>query len=90
VEGVLKDDLKSGLPISMKCFYHPEIDAIGLYKNCGRAFCMVCAAEVLGILYCRGGCEAAARAAAVPLKFPRCFKILRRLLVVSFAMRVII
>jgi hypothetical protein len=74
----------------MKCFYHPEIEAIGLCKKCGRAFCMICAAEVTGILYCRGGCEAAARADASPSKFSRYFKILRQLFIVSFAVQVII
>jgi hypothetical protein len=75
---------------TMKCFYHPEIDAIGLCKNCSRAFCMICAAEVSGILYCRGGCEAAARAVgAGPSKLSRYFKILCQLFIVSFAMQVI-
>jgi hypothetical protein len=74
----------------MKCFYHPEIDAIGFCKSCGRAFCRGCAAEVSGVLYCRGGCEAAARPAAGPSKLSHYFKILRRLFIVSFAMQAII
>jgi hypothetical protein len=74
----------------MKCFYHPEIDATGLCKNCSRALCMICTAEVYGVLYCRGGCEAAARADAGPSKFSRYFKILRQLFIVSFAAQVII
>jgi hypothetical protein len=89
LDGGLKDGLKATADV-MKCFYHPELDAIGLCKNCSRALCMICTAEVTGILYCRGGCEAAARAVgAGPSRFSRYFKILRQLFIVSFAMQVI-
>jgi hypothetical protein len=64
----------------MKCFYHPEIDAIGFCKSCGRAFCHGCGAEVFGVLYCRGGCEATARAGGGSSNFSRNLKIFRQLL----------
>jgi len=38
----------------MKCFYHPQADAVGLCKHCMRGVCTACAAERDGGLACRG------------------------------------
>jgi len=37
----------------MKCFYHPNADAIGLCKHCQRGLCPACGAERDGGLACR-------------------------------------
>ena len=37
----------------MKCFYHPQIDAVGLCKHCQRGVCPACASERDGGLACR-------------------------------------
>jgi hypothetical protein len=38
----------------MKCAVHPEIDATGYCRNCGKAMCPQCTREVRGALYCEG------------------------------------
>lgn len=38
----------------MKCAVHPEIDATGYCRNCGKAMCPQCTREVKGALYCEG------------------------------------
>jgi len=38
----------------MKCFYHPDADAVGLCKHCSRGVCHECAAERAGGLACKG------------------------------------
>jgi hypothetical protein len=35
----------------MKCAVHPEVDAIGYCRNCGKAVCPECAREVRGAIY---------------------------------------
>ncbi len=42
----------------MKCFYHPEVDAVGLCKGCHRGLCIDCLADVPPGVACRGKCEA--------------------------------
>jgi hypothetical protein len=42
----------------MKCFYHPERDAVALCKSCNRALCRECSADVPPGVACRGRCEA--------------------------------
>lgn len=42
----------------MKCFYHPEADAVAICKNCNRGLCPGCAADLDNGLACRGRCEA--------------------------------
>ena len=37
----------------MKCYYHPETDAVGLCKHCQRGLCSACASERDGGLACR-------------------------------------
>ena len=41
----------------MKCFYHPEVDAVGICKNCSKGLCSQCAAELTDGLACKGTCE---------------------------------
>ena len=36
----------------MKCAAHPDIDATGFCRNCGKPLCQQCAREVRGALYC--------------------------------------
>jgi hypothetical protein len=41
----------------MKCFYHPQRDAVAMCKSCGRGLCPDCAAEVTPGMACVGRCE---------------------------------
>lgn len=43
----------------MKCFYHPNIDAIGICYYCNRALCSDCAKDYSRGLACKGHCERA-------------------------------
>ena len=43
----------------MRCFYHPQADAVGTCKHCHRGLCRDCASEREGGLACRGRCEGA-------------------------------
>jgi TM2 domain-containing membrane protein YozV len=36
----------------MKCATHPEVDATGYCRNCGKPLCPACTREVHGALYC--------------------------------------
>jgi hypothetical protein len=36
----------------MKCAAHPEVDATGFCRNCGKALCPACTRDVRGALYC--------------------------------------
>jgi TM2 domain-containing membrane protein YozV len=36
----------------MKCAVHPEADATGYCRNCGKALCAVCVRPVRDVLYC--------------------------------------
>jgi Domain of unknown function (DUF5668)/B-box zinc finger len=36
----------------MKCAVHPEVDATGYCRNCGKALCPACSREVRGMIYC--------------------------------------
>lgn len=36
----------------MKCAVHPDVDATGFCRNCGKPLCQQCAREVRGALYC--------------------------------------
>ena len=37
----------------MKCYYHPDTDAITACSNCGKAICQTCAIDVTGRLICQ-------------------------------------
>ena len=41
----------------MKCFYHPDVDAVGICKNCNKGLCSGCVADLAGGLACKGTCE---------------------------------
>ena len=41
----------------MKCFYHPQSDAVSLCKNCIRGLCLECAVDVGNGIACKGRCE---------------------------------
>ena len=36
----------------MKCAVHPEVDATGFCRNCGKAMCPACVRPVRDLLYC--------------------------------------
>ena len=36
----------------MKCAVHPEVDATGYCRNCGKALCPACTRNVQGMVYC--------------------------------------
>lgn len=42
----------------MKCFHHPDRDAVAICKSCSRALCLECTADVPPGVACRGKCEA--------------------------------
>ena len=56
----------------MKCAVHPDVDASGYCRNCGKAMCSACARPVRDVLYCEDclatvmGHPAPAPASAVP------------------------
>jgi len=37
----------------MKCYYHPEVDAVATCTDCGKAICQSCAVNVGGRLLCQ-------------------------------------
>jgi len=41
----------------MKCYVHPETDAVAVCKSCGRALCHECVIEVGRACACKGRCE---------------------------------
>lgn len=49
----------------MKCAVHPEVDATGFCRNCGKALCAECARPVREVLYCEN-CLAAGMGMAAP------------------------
>jgi len=46
----------------MNCFYHPNQEAIGTCKSCGKGLCAACATDLGKGLACRNRCEADAQA----------------------------
>jgi hypothetical protein len=40
----------------MKCFRHPDVDAVALCKQCCKALCAACAVEGQGGISCSGTC----------------------------------
>ena len=46
----------------MHCFYHQDIDAVAVCKNCGRGLCVTCAVDIGNGLACQNRCEDEARA----------------------------
>jgi hypothetical protein len=45
----------------MKCFRHPEIDAIGMCKGCFKGLCSMCVVDVGNGIACKNSCEATVR-----------------------------
>ena len=41
----------------MKCFYHQDVDAVGICKSCQKGVCMDCLVEVGHSIACRSTCE---------------------------------
>ena len=37
----------------MKCYYHPEVDAVATCADCGKAVCQTCAVDVSGKILCQ-------------------------------------
>ena len=54
----------------MKCATHPDVDATGFCRNCGKPLCPACTRDVNGALYCEN-CLAAAVAVPRPNVPPR-------------------
>ena len=46
----------------MKCFNHEGVDAVAICKNCNKALCHACAADVGNGVACTGACEEEVRA----------------------------
>ncbi len=46
----------------MKCYNHPEADAVALCRNCGKALCMNCAVDVSNRMACKDKCESKVKA----------------------------
>ena len=45
----------------MKCFYHLQVDAIGVCKNCYRGLCKDCAQDIGDGIACPHRCEEAVK-----------------------------
>ena len=60
----------------MKCTVHPDADAVGYCRNCGKALCAVCVRPVHDVLYCEDclanvmGLPATAAFAGAPAPMP--------------------
>ena len=37
----------------MRCYYHPDAEAVAMCANCGKATCEACSADVAGRSICR-------------------------------------
>lgn len=46
----------------MRCYYHPDKEAVGICKNCHKGLCPDCAADVENGIACRDRCENRVRA----------------------------
>jgi hypothetical protein len=51
----------------MKCAVHPDADAIGYCRNCGKALCSVCARPIRDVFYCE---DCLAGAVGIPPNSP--------------------
>jgi len=41
----------------MRCFYHPDIDSVGICQECGKSACCACIDDVGGRMICKGCLE---------------------------------
>ncbi len=48
-----------------QCFHHPEAEAVGFCRQCGKALCTECRHDVRGVIYCEE-CLAATMAGPAP------------------------
>lgn len=48
----------------MKCYIHPDIDAVGTCTSCGKTVCSICAMDVGGKVVCKQCAEKMAATAA--------------------------
>jgi len=55
----------------MKCAVHPEVDATGYCRNCGKALCPVCTRNVQGMVYCEPCLGAMLTQQPVPMSGPK-------------------
>jgi hypothetical protein len=46
----------------MKCFYHLQIDAVAICKNCNKGLCSDCAVELINGIACKNRCESEVKA----------------------------
>jgi len=53
----------------MRCYYHPEAEAVGTCTQCGKAICQTCAVNVAGRLVCQQ--DLASGRGTQPLAVPR-------------------
>jgi hypothetical protein len=37
----------------MKCYYHPDVEAVNTCMNCGKALCHICSVDVTGKIICQ-------------------------------------
>ena len=55
----------------MKCYVHPDIEAVGTCMNCGRAVCSDCSLDIAGKMTCKACAEKlATQCVTVPKKEP--------------------
>jgi hypothetical protein len=45
----------------VRCFHHPDVDAVGLCKGCGKGVCRACAVDLGQGLACADSCEVEVR-----------------------------
>ena len=53
----------------MKCYYHPDVDAVATCSNCGKAICQTDAVNVAGKIVCQQ-CLSTGRATSVATAVP--------------------
>jgi hypothetical protein len=41
----------------MKCYYHPEKDAVGVCFSCQKGICKECTIEIENVVACKNRCE---------------------------------
>src|SRR5271165_6639902 len=51
----------------MKCAVHPEVDATGFCRNCGKPMCSACVRPVRDVLYCE---DCLAQVIGIPVPQP--------------------
>lgn len=62
LSGMPKDAGKGGG--SMRCFYHQDLESVGICQQCGKFCCRQCIHDVSGTMLCKGCLERAAQSQA--------------------------